>query len=146
MPGSPPSPRIRGFPPGRLDVRGRGDYFFFFPPQGLRIQPGRLGWVQAGWARQAPARCGVPPAVSPHPHECPAVGVGSGGRLFFFLCLFFFFSFTSGEEQPPARRGRCRRRGAGLLSPPWKVFKRISRRFRGRDSAAGCRGGGSRAD
>lgn len=115
---------------GRVDTR-----VCVFPPQGLGIQRGRGG-------RRRQARLARPRVSVGCPPRCPpslarVLVSGKAGGIF----------FTSGEEQPPAGRGRCRRRGAGLLSPPWKVFNRfsqIARRLRDRVSAAGRSGGGAR--
>ena len=86
---------------------------------GLLLAAGSSGRCCA----RSQARLWVPRGVPP-PRECPSV---CRGRREGLICWFFcFVFFTSGEEQPPAGRGRCRRRGAGLLSPPWKVFNRFS--------------------
>lgn len=69
----------------------------------------------------------VPAVGAPRCPPAPRVSVCLSGKAGGVdLLVFCFVFFTSGEEQPPAGRGRCRRRGAGLLSPPWKVFNRFS--------------------
>lgn len=85
MRGSPPSTERRGLP---ADERAPGRAAGWMcvcavSSSGARHPAGQGRAAQAGSAGQAPAVCGVPPAVSPLPRKSP--GVGEGRRDFFFF-------------------------------------------------------------
>lgn len=104
-----------------------------FAVPGSLLPPRSVGSLRAGSSprgrqQRAVLRSLPGPAVgAPRCPPAPRVSVCLSGKAGGVdLLVFCFVFFTSGEEQPPAGRGRCRRRGAGLLSPPWKVFNRFS--------------------